>query len=51
MLYLLSIKNDEIIYLINLILNMFKIINNVNVIKILSSEENKCVFNELQTLK
>ena len=50
-LYSLLIKNDEIIYLINLMLNMFKIINNVNVIKILNFKKNKYVFNESQMLK
>ena len=46
MLYLSLIKNDKIIYLTNLILNMFKTTNSVNVIKILNFKENKCIFNE-----
>ena len=44
--YLLSVKDNEIIYLINLMLNIFKITNNVNVIRILNSKKNKYVFNE-----
>ena len=37
--YLLLIKNDEIICLTNLTLNMFKTTNNVNVIEILNFEK------------
>ena len=49
--YLSLIKNDEIICLTNLTLNMFKTTDSVNVTKILNSEGNKCVFNELWMLK
>ena len=49
--YLLLIEDDEITYLINLMSDMFEATDSVNVIKILSSEENKCIFNESQTLK
>ena len=47
MLYLLSVKDDEIIYLINSTLNMFKITDSVNVTEISNSEENKCISDEL----
>ena len=49
--YSLLIKSNEIIYLTNLILNMFKITDSVNVTEISDSEENKCISDELQTLR
>ena len=45
--YLLLIENNEIIYLTNLMLDMFETTNNVNVIKILNFKKNKCVSDEL----
>ena len=49
--YSLLIENNEIIYLTNSTLNMFKTTDSVNVIKILNFKENKCIFDELQTLR
>ena len=49
--YSLSIENDEIICLINSTLDMFKTTDSVNVIKISDFRENKCVSDELQTLR
>ena len=45
------IKNDEIICLTNLMSDMFKTTDSVNVIKISDFRKNKCVSNESQTLK
>ena len=44
--YSLLIKNNEIIYLINLMSDMFKTTDSVNVIEILSFKKNKCIFDE-----
>ena len=49
--YLSSVKSNEIICLTNLMSDIFKITDSVNVIKISNSEENKCISNESQTLR
>ena len=46
MLYLSSVKNNEIICSTNSTLSMFKTTNSVNVIKISDFKKNKCVFDE-----
>ena len=49
--YSLLIENDEIICLTNLMSDMSETTNNVNVTEILNFKENKCISDELQTLR